>query len=54
MALTQDEVRVRDAAKLESLVSQVMAATRAGNTGDLDRALDALVDFRADTPFPPL
>ena len=54
MALTQDELRALDAAKLESLVSQVMAATRAGNTADLDRALDALVDFRARTPFPEL
>jgi len=54
MALTQDELRARDAAKLERLVAQLMAARRSDNTGKLDRALDALVDFRSRTPFPEL
>ena len=54
MALTKDELRAQDAAKLESLISQLMVARRADNTEDLDRAFAALVDFRSRTPFPKL
>lgn len=54
MALTTDEMMTLDAAKLERLVSELMAATRAGDPGAFDTASQALVDFRARTPFPDL
>lgn len=54
MALTSDELRTQQAAKLDLLVAELMAAKRSGNLNTLDKALEALVDFRAATPFPDL
>ena len=54
MALTEDELRIVDATKLELLVANVMAAKRTNTVTELDRAFDELVDFQAATPFPDL
>lgn len=54
MALTVDELRIRPAALLELRVAELMAATRTGSTVEIDRALEAMVDFSARTPFPTL
>lgn len=51
---TQAALQARDAAKLEALISQLMTAVRTENTSQLDRVLDAMVDFSARTPFPEL
>ena len=54
MTLTTDELRTLHAARLEQLVSELMAATRDGDPGAFDKASEALVDFRASVPFPDL
>ena len=54
MALTDDELKALDTATLERLVAQLMTAIRSRNIAKLDRALDAMVDFSARTPFPEL
>ena len=51
MALTTDELRSQEAAKLEILISELMAARRADDVGKLDATLDNLVDFITRTPF---
>ena len=46
MALTDAELQAKDAARLESLIGQLMAARRTGNPDDLERALGAIGTFR--------
>ncbi len=54
MALTVDELRTRDAARLEELVSRLMAARRAEDQSEFDQASETIIDFRSRTPFPEL
>ena len=54
MPLTVDELRIQQAATLELRVAELMAATRTGEAKAIDRALEAMVDFSARTPFPAL
>ena len=46
MALTDAELKAKDAARLESLIAQLMAARRTGNPDDLQGALGAIGIFR--------
>ena len=50
MALTVDEMRIRDTAQLEGLIAEVMVAKRDGNNKEINDALDALNDFITKTP----
>jgi len=54
MSLTVDELRIQQAATLELRVAELMAAVRTGDAPTIDPALEALVDFSAQTPFPAL
>lgn len=51
MALTVDEMRMADTARLEKLIADIMLARRSGRHDRVDGALDALNAFITRTPF---
>lgn len=51
MALTVDEMKIRDTAQLEGLIADVMVAKRSGDRDNIKAALDTLNDFITQTPF---
>lgn len=51
MALTTDEMRMADTARLEKLIADIMVAKRCGVQDEIDVALDSLNAFITKTPF---
>lgn len=51
MALTTDEMRMADTARLEKLIADIMVTKRGGVQDKIDGVLDALNAFITKTPF---
>jgi hypothetical protein len=51
MTLSVEELRIQHKAMLELLITDIMAARRIGNDDQINASLEAIADFRLDTPF---
>jgi hypothetical protein len=51
MTLSEEEIKIQHTAKLEALITDVMAARRSGDNERINATLEALGQFRLDTPF---
>lgn len=54
MTLSVEELKNQHTAKLEVLIADIMAARRTDNDNKINSALEAIGEFRLDTPFPEL